>query len=167
MQLFEIVHSCSPWVRVSDPGSFSSLTILPRSIIHIDHDTGSLTLTQGLQNKIFSKSCETFEEECSNWMWYGNAIFQVFSVIVSSHCCLQTHCTCALPKFFAAAYWLLPNPTSVCHNTWICYIRFPNWSCYSGIWGAEVSNKVGNAPSTCTVLHDLARGQYIFRWRQK
>ena len=28
------------------------------------HDTGSLTLTQGLQNKIFPKSCETFEEEC-------------------------------------------------------------------------------------------------------
>ena len=61
-QLFEIIHSCSPWVRVIDPGSFSTLTIL---LFHIDHDTGLLTLTKGLQNKIFSTSCETFEEECT------------------------------------------------------------------------------------------------------
>ena len=27
-QLFRIIHSCSPWVRVSDPRSFSTLTIL-------------------------------------------------------------------------------------------------------------------------------------------
>ncbi len=27
-QLFEIIHSCSPWVGVSDTGSFSTLTIL-------------------------------------------------------------------------------------------------------------------------------------------
>ena len=35
----------------------------PRVIFYFDHTP--VHLTQGLQNKIFSKSCETFEEECT------------------------------------------------------------------------------------------------------
>ncbi len=35
-----------------------------------------------------------------------------------------------------------------------------NWSPYSGIWGAQASNKVHNTPSI--VLHEFYGGQYTF-----
>ncbi len=38
--------------------------VVDRSMVKVENDPVSLTLTQGLQNKIFTKSCETFEEEC-------------------------------------------------------------------------------------------------------
>ena len=53
----------------------------------------SLTLTQGLQNKIFSKRYETFEEECSLslWIWQEGslqcqvAFFITFSELPATH----------------------------------------------------------------------------------
>ena len=80
----QLFHSCSPWIRVSDPRSFS--TLVPRSIFNIEHDTGSLTLTQGLQNKIFSKSCGTFEEECNCIKFIDHIIITFVRLLVDSRC---------------------------------------------------------------------------------
>ena len=41
------------------------LEVVNRSMVKVKNDPGSLTLTHGLQEGMISKSCVSFEEECT------------------------------------------------------------------------------------------------------
>ena len=43
----------------------------------------------------------------------------------SNHSGNYSYIHITIPEIYAAAYWLLPNPTSVSHNTELCCIRLP------------------------------------------
>ena len=59
------------------------MEVVNRSMVKVENEPGSLTLTHGLQEWIFSESCVSFEEECTieGWAGYCTENFKIHSKI--------------------------------------------------------------------------------------